>query len=208
MSDLTWHDVPPDVVKIAADMCDGHSIREPSDFVEVGVPAELVEQYTEALESDFSDPKQTIHAADTGKPLGAVVGVYGLHMLEGMVKDFRLKCAHKFGRGSQARVYQEAISNYLAKKTPRTSPLATRVRIAESELDQIKPGTELYKRAVDSLEEAREGWIYIQRAEHLYAREGEIEIDDDAAVSLGADDGAYVQGWLWVPDEEEDEDDA
>ena len=35
---------------------------------------------------------------------------------------------------------------------------------------------------------------------------GEIEIDDDAAVSM-SEDGAYVQGWLWVADEEKQEDD-
>ncbi|MBI3835031.1 MAG: hypothetical protein HY287_11945 [Planctomycetes bacterium] len=28
--------------------------------------------------------------------------------------------------------------------------------------------------------------------------EGELEIDDNAIVSLGADNGAYVQAWLWV----------
>jgi hypothetical protein len=205
MSEATWLTVPPEIVRAAAELCDGHSIREPADFVEVGVPAELVEHYTEALESNFDDYKQTIHSAETGKPIGAVVGVYGLHVLEGMVNDFRLKCAHKYGRGSQARVYQDAIYTYLAKKTPRPTPVATRIRITEAELEQIKPGTDLYKHAVDALEEARQGWLYIQRANDLYGREGEIEIDDDAGVSMSADGGAYVQGWLWVPDEEEDD---
>lgn len=203
MSEMTWVTVPLDVVRAAAELCDGHSIREPSDFVAVGVPAELVADYTEALESDFSDYKQTIHSAKTGKPLGAVVGIYGLHVLEGMVNDFRLKCVSKFGRGSQARVYQDAIYAYLAKKTPRPTPLATRIRVTENELDQIKPGTDLYKHAVDSLDESQRGWTYIQRAEDLYSREGEIEIDDDAAVSI-SEDGAYVQGWVWVPNEEKD----
>lgn len=32
------------------------------------------------------------------------------------------------------------------------------------------------------------------------AREGEIEVDDDAVVSLSNDGGAYVQTWLWVED--------
>lgn len=85
--------------------------------------------------------------------------------------------------------------------------LATRVRIAENELDQIKPGTALYRRAAESLAETDRSQDYILRAKEIYARDGEIEIDDDAAVSLGADAGAYVQGWLWVPDEEIDEDD-
>jgi hypothetical protein len=33
-------------------------------------------------------------------------------------------------------------------------------------------------------------------------RDGEIEIDADAAVSLGDDPGAYVQAWIWIPEEE------
>lgn len=37
------------------------------------------------------------------------------------------------------------------------------------------------------------------RAKELYHEEGEIEVDGDAAVSLGNDDGAYVAAWVWVP---------
>jgi len=29
-------------------------------------------------------------------------------------------------------------------------------------------------------------------------REGELEIDPDAPISYGGDNGAYVQAWLWV----------
>jgi hypothetical protein len=29
-------------------------------------------------------------------------------------------------------------------------------------------------------------------------REGELEIDDNAVVSWSADNGAYVQAWLWI----------
>lgn len=204
---VTWLAVPHEVVRAAAELCDGHSIRDPGDFLLVGVPPEIVEHYTEALESDFTDPKQTIHSAETGRPIGAVVGVYGLHVLEGMVNDFRLKYEHKLGRGSQARAYQEAITAYLAK-TPPGGLVATHIRVTARELDQIKPGTEMYKRAVEALEAARQGWLYVQRADELYARDGEIEIDDDAAVSFSGDGGAYVQGWLWVPDEDDDEDEG
>lgn len=35
-----------------------------------------------------------------------------------------------------------------------------------------------------------------------YEVEGELEVDDDAIVSLGDDPGAYVQVWIWVPDPE------
>ncbi len=30
------------------------------------------------------------------------------------------------------------------------------------------------------------------------ARDGELEIDDNAVVSHGEDNGAYVQAWVWV----------
>ncbi len=37
------------------------------------------------------------------------------------------------------------------------------------------------------------------RAKELYHRDGEIEVDDNARVSLGDDRGAYVEAWVWVP---------
>ena len=44
----------------------------------------------------------------------------------------------------------------------------------------------------------------VEYARRALAKEGEIEIDDDAKVSRNAvneDHGAYVAAWLWVPDE-------
>jgi len=41
-------------------------------------------------------------------------------------------------------------------------------------------------------------WFRAQ-AKTLYGEEGQIEVDKDARVSIGDDDGAYVQAWLWVP---------
>lgn len=32
--------------------------------------------------------------------------------------------------------------------------------------------------------------------------EGELEIDDNSIVSMGGDDGAYVQAWVWIANEE------
>lgn len=53
--------------------------------------------------------------------------------------------------------------------------------------------------------------VYRTAAKRLHHRDGEIEIDEEAEVSLGDDPGAYVQAWVWVsredagiPDEEED----
>ena len=43
-----------------------------------------------------------------------------------------------------------------------------------------------------------ENW-FRNRAMELYHEDGEIEIDDSAEVSIGGDDGAYVQAWVWVP---------
>lgn len=40
--------------------------------------------------------------------------------------------------------------------------------------------------------------IYRQKAREKYGSEGEIEIDDNAVISRGDDKGAYVQAWVWV----------
>ena len=40
-------------------------------------------------------------------------------------------------------------------------------------------------------------------AKERYQREGEIEVDDNARVSFGDDNGAYVQAWVWVPTNEQ-----
>lgn len=39
---------------------------------------------------------------------------------------------------------------------------------------------------------------YRQAARKKYEREGELEIDEGALVSLGADPGAYIQAWVWI----------
>lgn len=41
---------------------------------------------------------------------------------------------------------------------------------------------------------------YITVARARYHRDGEIEIDDGAVVSMGDDAGAYVAAWVWVDD--------
>jgi hypothetical protein len=42
-----------------------------------------------------------------------------------------------------------------------------------------------------------ETW-FRNRAYEIYHREGEIEIDETAPVSIGETAGAYVQAWIWV----------
>lgn len=38
----------------------------------------------------------------------------------------------------------------------------------------------------------------IQMAKDKYYREGEIEIDGNAKLSEGSDNGTYVEAWVWV----------
>jgi hypothetical protein len=47
-------------------------------------------------------------------------------------------------------------------------------------------------------------------AKDLYQDEGRIEIDDGAPVSRGDEpiEGAYVQAWVWVGVEDEDDEEA
>jgi hypothetical protein len=46
---------------------------------------------------------------------------------------------------------------------------------------------------------------YIRKAKQQYESEGFIEIDDNAKLSVGMDKGVYVEAWVWVSDEKEDE---
>jgi hypothetical protein len=45
---------------------------------------------------------------------------------------------------------------------------------------------------------------YRVAAKRLHHKEGTIEVDDAAPVSIGDDDGAYVQAWVWVSNEDRD----
>ncbi len=37
------------------------------------------------------------------------------------------------------------------------------------------------------------------RAKEIYYRDGKVEVDGNARISRGDDDGAYVEAWVWVP---------
>lgn len=41
-----------------------------------------------------------------------------------------------------------------------------------------------------------------ERARELVGEDGELEIDEDAAVSWSSDGGAYIQGWVWIYDDD------
>lgn len=47
-------------------------------------------------------------------------------------------------------------------------------------------------------EEANRREIVEMARNDYRVRDGELEIDDNAVVSHGEDNGAYVQAWVWV----------
>ena len=46
--------------------------------------------------------------------------------------------------------------------------------------------------------------LYRAKAQACFHKEGQLEIDPGALVSLGEDYGAYVQAWVWVSNEDFD----
>lgn len=47
---------------------------------------------------------------------------------------------------------------------------------------------------------------YHAAAKRLHESEGQLEIDNGATISVSDDGGAYVQAWVWVTDEEAQDD--
>jgi len=78
---------------------------------------------------------------------------------------------------------------------------AARVRLTDEDLKDIKPDSALYRRAAETLKDNQDGAAYLQYARDRLHCDGELEFDDDATVSLGADEGAYIMAWVWVSDE-------
>ena len=48
--------------------------------------------------------------------------------------------------------------------------------------------------------DARTNEGYIKAARKLYQQDGEVEIDQNCAISYSTDGGAYVAAWVWVSD--------
>lgn len=44
---------------------------------------------------------------------------------------------------------------------------------------------------------------YRNEAREIYGVVGVIEVDTNAPVSMSDDEGAYVQAWVWVPENKE-----
>lgn len=76
---------------------DGHSLYKPQKFSKL--PPEVVEAFTETIESDTSDPKTTIFN-DRGEALAYVHGIYGLRLVEFIAQTFGIT-SWKLGRGSR-----------------------------------------------------------------------------------------------------------
>lgn len=44
----------------------------------------------------------------------------------------------------------------------------------------------------------RDRKLIVALARALHEEDGKVEIDDDAKLSAGTDNGTYVQAWVWV----------
>ncbi len=51
--------------------------------------------------------------------------------------------------------------------------------------------------------EAKNDDWYRERAKELYSVDGKVEVDSNARISRGDDHGAYVEAWVWVPDDDD-----
>ncbi len=73
------------------------------------------------------------------------------------------------------------------------------VHVREDELIHVAPESELCSRiSRNFLQQSTADYPrYHAAAKHLQ-RDGELEIDDNALVSVSDDGGAYVMSWVWV----------
>ncbi len=78
-----------------------------------------------------------------------------------------------------SRYFQDLLTAAKAVKKP-SSELRNAIEAVENHLDDPR----------------RQKILELARA--TLAREGELEFDDDAIVSEGNDNGAYLQAWAWV----------
>lgn len=83
-------------------------------------------------------------------------------------------------RGLEAEEYIEAINTLLTDLHTRKTNYLTITR------DQSRPSLDEYRLSAKAIHEV----------------DGETEIDPEALVSVSDDEGAYVQAWVWVYDED------
>jgi hypothetical protein len=81
---------------------DGWAIFDPRTYAEAGMPTLLVRHYTEVHHSDLSSPARTIFD-NNGNPMVAMVGIYGLDVIEDVRIAIGLPGIRALGRGTRAQ---------------------------------------------------------------------------------------------------------
>lgn len=88
------------------------------------------------------------------------------------------------------------IAHYCDEQRMSFSDELRRARDNYNAEKEIARGQQFDARLPVSTDERDLAIVALAKEEH--EREGEIEIDDNARVSEGDDNGAYVQAWIWV----------
>ena len=91
---------------------DGHSIMAPEFYTRLGIPAEFIKPLDRKFASDTRDHKTTIYK--DGKIVDCE-GVYNLTFLARVCRAMNIETAGSWGRGTQARIYCEAIRKAIGK---------------------------------------------------------------------------------------------
>ena len=94
---------------------DGHTIFDPQSFIDMGVPKEVVDTWTQEYESEKGSPKGTIFGHD-GSPIKKLKGVYGLNVLRRLARELNVEYEGKIGRGFEAREITEKLLAHLRRK--------------------------------------------------------------------------------------------
>lgn len=92
---------------------DGHTIYSAPALIEGGVPAYVIDTFTQVERSD-SSYKGSIFSTATGERQESMRGVYGLTVIRSLAAHYGMTSS-KFGRGSEARELSEGIRVNLAK---------------------------------------------------------------------------------------------
>lgn len=79
-------------------LVDGHTIYMPEKFTDVGLPAEVVEAFTENMKA--GEGKEAIFD-NNGNPVKSMKGIHGLRVVEFIASCFDVS-SWKMGRGSRA----------------------------------------------------------------------------------------------------------
>lgn len=99
-------------------------------------------------------------------------------------------------------------------KSEQTSPIDHRLAlITNRDIEILKSvipmdataALDIIKKCEETFEAYEPGAV--EQAQSEYGSEGECEIDDGAVCSRGDDNGLYVQAWVWIADDEIEEDD-